>query len=289
MQGKSALIVLTFFVSIGFAQQLQFEVATIKPADPNEPRIMTRYLPGGGLEMQGITLKMLIRQAYNVQEFQITGLSAWASADRYSITAKSADSSEPAIDPLKATDEQRRTFGQQMAQRIQALLADRFRLKLHKETKEGPVYALAVAKNGPKMKEGDPNSNSPRGAMRFTPGSLSGRQVGIPQLADLLAIWLGRPVLDETGLQGAYDFDLTFTPDQSQPVGFGGPGPGPAAAPPPPPPGGAFPGFKDPPPIDPNGPTLFTAIQDQLGLKLESKKGPVENLVIDHAEKPSEN
>ncbi len=289
MQGKSAFIVLTFFVSIGFAQQLQFDVATIKPADPNEPRVGMRYMPSGGAEMQGVTLKMLVAQAYNVRDFQVLGLPAWASSDRYSINAKSADTVEPAIDLRKATDQQRLTVAEQMRQRLQALLADRFQLKLHKETKEGPVYALAVAKNGPKMKEGDPTSDAPRGAMRFTPGSLSGRQVGIQQLADLLSQRLGRPVLDETGLQGAYDFDLTFTPDQSQPVGFGGPGPGPAAAPPPPPPGGAFPGFKDPPPIDPNGPTLFTAIQDQLGLKLESKKGPVENLVIDHAEKPSEN
>lgn len=120
-------------------------------------------------------------------------------------------------------------------------------------------------------------------------GNITARQVSIAQLAQLLSQRLGRPVVDETGLKGDYDFDLTFTPEQGGPAGFGGPGPGLGASPPPPPGGGGIPGFKDPSPIDPNGPTLFAAIQDQLGLKLESKKGPVETLVIDHAEKPSEN
>jgi bla regulator protein blaR1 len=294
MKPASLCAILVLFSAAACAQQLQFEVASIKPHDPNEPRTMFRIVPGGSINMVGVTLKMLITQAYDVRDFQVSGGPAWMNTEKYDITAKAADSaSEPPPDPRSVTPEQMKTVREQMQLRLQALLADRFQLKLRHETREMQVYALVVAKGGPKMKESEANGGAPRPMMRMSPGGFGGQQVGMAMLAQSLSQRLGRTVIDETGLKGNYDFELNFTPDQAT-GGFSGPGgggPGVVAqgGGPPAPPPGANPGLPQPPPIDPNGPTIFTAIQDQLGLKLESKKGPVEILVIDHAEKASEN
>jgi uncharacterized protein (TIGR03435 family) len=272
-----------------FAQQAaqpQFEVASIKPSDPNERRFMFRMMPGGGIDLHGVTLKALVQQAYDVRDFQVSGGPGWIGADRYDIIAKAENASGEAPDPRQLSEQQRKTFQEQTRLRLQALLADRFQLKIHRETKELPVYALAVAKNGPKLKENTGASEGlGKGMMRMSPGQLTGQQVGMPFLVQSIAQMLGRTVLDQTGLKGTYDFELTFAPEPGRGGVFGGPGDG---APPPPP--GAGPGLiKEPPPPDPNGPTIFTALQEQLGLKLESQKGPVDIIVIDHVEKPSEN
>ena len=275
-----------------FAQKatpLEFEVASIKPSDPNDHRMMFRMMPGGGINLHGVTLKALVQQAYDVRDFQISGGPGWIGADKYDITAKAGNaSSEAPPDPRQLNEEQRKTFQGQTRLRLQALLADRFQLKVHREAKELPVYALVVAKNGPKLKENPGENPGPgKGMMRMSPGQFVGQQVGISFLAQDLAQWLGRTVLDQTGLKGTYDFELNFASDQGKGAVFGG---GPADGPPPPPPPGAGPGLiKEPPPPDPNGPTIFTALQEQLGLKLESQKGPVDIIVIDRVEKPSEN
>jgi uncharacterized protein (TIGR03435 family) len=288
-----ASIALALFSSApAFAQQAaqpQFEVASIKPSDPNDRRMMFRMMPGGGINLHGVTLKALVEQAYDVRDFQISSGPGWITSDKYDITAKPENASgETPSDPRQFTDEQRKTFQEQARLRVQALLADRFQLKIHRETKELPVYALVVGKNGPKVKQNTgANEGLGKGMMRMSPGQLVGQQVGIAILVQSLAQMLGRPVVDQTGIKGTYDFELNFTPDQGKAVAFGGPGDG---APPPPLPPGAGPGLiKEPPPPDPNGPTIFTALQEQLGLKLESQKGPVEIIVIDHVEKPSEN
>jgi len=162
------------------------------------------------------------------------------------------------------------------------LLADRFQLTLHRETKEQSVYALLVAKNGPKLQESQTKDGQakegtgPRGPMmRMGRGELSGQGVALDMLTRTLSSQLGRTVIDRTGLKGNFDFKLTWTPDPGQSAG--------------PPGGGPPPGADAPPPPDPNGPSIFTALQEQLGLRLESQKGPVEMLVIDRVEKPSEN
>jgi uncharacterized protein (TIGR03435 family) len=174
---------------------------------------------------------------------------------------------------------------------MQALLADRLKLKLSHDSKELPVYALVVAKNGPKLQEAKPGDTYPNGIkapdgkpaggagmMRMGPGQLTGQGLPMESLAQLLSEQLGRTVLDKTGLKGKYDFTMTWTPDPNEGMMRMGPGPGPGGPP-----------NNDAALPDSSGPSLFTAIQEQLGLKLDSTKGPVDILVVDHVEKPSEN
>ena len=256
---------------------LKFEVASIKPSDPSERGTIIQFAPGGRLVVKNAPLKSLVTLAYDVQDFQISGGPTWVSTARYDVTAK-ADAVTAEDDPHKIkTDEQREKFQQRQRMRIQALLADRFQLKIGRTTKELPIYALKVAKNGPKLQESkEEGGNQFQGVRMSRPGDVTAGKVGMQFLTRILAHSVGRPVIDQTGLTGKYDFKLEWTPDQNQPGGFGGPGPGPDGA-------------LRPPPVDPNGPSIFTAIEEQLGLKLESQKGPVEMLTIDAVEKPSEN
>ncbi|MGB6943658.1 MAG: TIGR03435 family protein [Bryobacteraceae bacterium] len=268
-QGTQASLTL-FLIATAFAQEAPssrpaFEVASIRPADPSG-RGQFQLLPGGTVIMRAVTLRLLIQQSYDVRDFQISGGPAWMGSERYDITAKPGN-----------TGDQRASSLDQMRLRLQALLADRFQLKLHRETKELPVFALVVARDGPKLKERPANSGE-QGHLRRGRGQLIGQQASMHLLVLTLSRQLGRPVLDQTGLQGSYDFELNWTPDT--PAGpavrqepGGNPGPGPDQSPTP----------------DQNGPAIFTALQEQLGLKLESTKGPVEVLVIDAAEKASEN
>jgi len=254
---------------------LTFEVASIKPSGTDDHRFMIQIQPGGGLRTSGTTLKMLLTQAYDVRDFQVSGGPGWINTERYDITAKSEHSAEAQTlpdDPRKMTDEQRKTVGDQMRERLRALLADRFQLTIHRETRDQSVYALVVAKGGPKLKESETKEGTgPRGMMRMGRAQLSGQGVQLEMLTRTLSSQLGRPVIDRTGLKGNFDFKLEWTPDPGQPAAM--PANGPDA----------------PPPPDPNGPSIFTAVQEQLGLRLESQKGPVEMLVIDKVEKPSEN
>jgi uncharacterized protein (TIGR03435 family) len=215
--------------------------------------------------------------AYDVREFQVSGGPGWINTDRYDIMAKaerSAGAENIPDDPRKMTDEQRKTLGDQMRERLRALLADRFQLTLHRESKEESVYALVIGKGGSKLQQSEAKEGAgPRGMMRMGRGQFSGQGVQLEMLTRSLSSQLGRPVIDRTGLKGNFDFKLEWTPDPGQSFAFGG-GP---------------PGADAPPPPDPNGPSIFTAVQEQLGLRLESQKGPVEMLVIDKVEKPSEN
>ena len=273
-----ALATAVGLVSQSGTKPLTFEVASIKPAGGDEHRVMIQIQPGGGLRTSGTPLKMLLTFAYDVREFQISGGAGWINTERYDIMAKSGDApaSDNPDDPRKMTDEQRRTMGEQMRERLRALLADRFQLSIHRETKEQPVYALVIGKTGSKLQESQMKAGDQgRGMMRMGRGQLSAQGVTLDMLTGTLANQIGRPVIDRTGLKGNYDFKLEWTPDPGQSGGpFGG-------APPP--------GVDAPPPPDPNGPSVFTALQEQLGLRLESQKGPVEMIVIDRVEKPSEN
>ena len=274
-----------FLLALGLFGQsstppLTFEVASVKPSATDDRRTMIQIQPGGGLRTGGTSLKMLLTFAYDVREFQITGGPGWINTDRFDIVAKaerSAGAENPPDDPRKMTEQQRKTVGDQMRERLRALLAERFQLTLHRETKEQSVYALVVAKGGPKLQQAQAmEGTGPRGPMmRMGRGELSGQGVELEMLTRTLSSQLGRTVIDRTGLKGNFDFKLTWTPDPGQsatPLG-----------------GGPPPGADAPPPPDPNGPSVFTALQEQLGLRLESQKGPVEMLVIDHVEKASEN
>ncbi len=259
----------------------QFEVASIKPAAPDQRGMFIRTAAGGRLNVANMPLKEMIVLAWHIQPFQIEGGPPWMESARYDISAK----------PEKAPKEG------DVSLMLQSLLADRFQLKIHHETKELPIYALVLAnkdgKLGPQLtptKEGgctqfDPSKPPPPiergkppvlgcGGMFMGPDRVTGAGIGIDQLIPVLSRMLGRTVVDKTGLTGKFDIRAQWTPDQAQLA---------QALP-----GGAPPGMPQPQ-FDPNGPSIFTALQEQLGLKLESQKGPVDMFVIDHVEKPSEN
>lgn len=260
----------------------QFEVASIKPAAPDQRGTFIRNAPGGRVNINNMPLKEIIVMAWRIQPYQISGAPPWIESTRYDISAKPDHNPKEGELPLM----------------LQALLADRFQLKIHHETKELPIYALVVAnkdgKLGPQLtesKEGsctpfDPTKPPPPpdpskpptlgcGGMMMGPDRLTAMGVPISQMAPVLSRMLGRTVVDKTGLTRKFDIKMQWTPDQAQLQLMA-------------PPGGLLPGAPAPQ-FDPNGPSIFTALQEQLGLKLESQKGPVDLLVIDHVERPSEN
>jgi len=266
-----------------------FDVASVKPNKSGDRRMGIGLRPRGRFTATNVSLKALIRIAYDVQDFQISGGPTWLDSDKYDVEAKAQGPSETHLRNM--SEEQRQLAFDRNKRMIQALLAERFSLTLHKESKEAPIYALVVAKNGPKLKEAtaeelapppppdpkdmpdkpDPKSPMRGQGIRMGRGEVNGQAVKLGFLADVLSGQpeLGRTVVDKTGLAGTYDFTLKWTPEEPQGAMFKGPG--------------------DTSPPDPNGPSLFTALEEQLGLKLESQKGPVDLLVIDHAEKASEN
>jgi len=282
-----------FLCSVALAQQPgspTFEVASIKPAAPQEMgKMMTGMRGGPGtadptqVTFTNASLTLLLSQAYNVQNYQVTG-PAWLESTRFDIVAKI---------PAGATKEDFRVM-------LQNLLAERFKMTVHKESKEAPIYALVVMKGGPKLKESPKDdaaaANTPpappqmgkdgrpqmgrggRGMMvMMGPKGLhmQAAHSTMDQLCGMLSNQLGRPVTDMTGLKGEYEYTLDFSPEGL---------PGLRGMPPMPPPGGGADGGPGE-----GGVTLFTAIQD-LGLKLEARKGPVDQIVIDSAEKaPTEN
>lgn len=267
-----------------WAQPPSFEVASVKANHSGDHMVSLMNAPGGRFTAKNVSVKMLIRLAYKVQDFQITGGPGWIDSERYDIEAK-PEGSGPATSPAPPSDDRREAAMEEQRLRIQALLADRFGLAVHRDTKELPVYALVVAKGGAKLQPAaaardspePPAAPSPKGpmfkgrGMRMGRGELSGQSAPLSMLAESLSNQIGRTVVDRTGLTGLYDFTLKWTPEESQPQMFPGPPPVDRAASP-----------------DP-GPSIFTAIQEQLGLKLESQKGPVPILIIDRIEKPSEN
>ena len=265
-------------VSAGVAADVKvpaFDVVSIKPnkSDSGMVRIMAKP---DGYAASNVSLKMLIQNAYGIREDLISGAPSWADSARFDIDAKVAGSDVDAL--KKLSPEQRRLV-------LRPLLADRFKLKIHTETKQLPVYELVAPKGGSKLKEataGDTYANGIKGfdgvgrggMMRVGRGQLTAQAVPMTSLANMLSQQLQRTVLDKTGLTGKYDLELNWTPDQGSDPMFKGPEGSP-------PRGDAAP--------DSSGPSIFTALQEQLGLKLQSAKGPVETLVIDHVEMPSEN
>jgi uncharacterized protein (TIGR03435 family) len=231
------------------------EVATVKPAKPDEQ--------GGGFiwdgrELKAInnTLVSLICTAYNVQSKQIVGAPDWASTEKFDITAQPDLPGRPSLKQAQGM--------------TRKLLADRFQLKFHQDKKEMSAYVLTAVTNPPKM---TPNTSDPtQEGLFFGPiGTLHVRNAPMLDFTQLLqASILDRPVVDQTGLQGRWDFVLKWQPDDSQFAGMG---------------------IKVPPPSDAADapPPLFTAIREQLGLKLDSQKAPVDVLVIDHVDHPSPN
>ena len=260
-----------------------FEVASIKPNRSGSMMVRIMGRPGA-LNASGITIRQLIANAYGVKDFQISGGPSWISSDRYDIDAK-ADDAE--IETLRKLPPEQAT--QQMSLMLQGLLAERCKLQVTHTSKDLSVYALVVAKTGLKLQEakpGDTYANGIKGPdgqplghggmVRMGRGQLTGQGIPMRTLVMVLSQQLGRTVLDQTGLKGNYDVSLQWTPDPGSPGMMPGPPPGAGPAP-------------DSPPPDTSGPSIFTAVQEQLGLKLDSTKGPVETIVIDDIERPSEN
>jgi bla regulator protein blaR1 len=255
-----------------------YEVASIKPHKSGTDMTLLRTTPVGFIA-SNIALKELIRQAYDVEDNQILGAPSWLGSARYDIEAKVSSSDTDALHDL--SPDQRRLM-------LQPLLADRFQLKVHTEVRDLPVLTLVIAKGGPKLHEAKPGDTYPNGLKDFNgqgggpgmmlmrPGQLTGQGLPLSSLARLLSQQLGSTIQDKTGLTGKYDFTLQWTPDRNASPMPGAPEPGQQG-----PGAGAS--------TDSSGPSIFTAIQEQLGLKLESQKGPVEVLIVDHVETPSEN
>ena len=260
-------------------ETFSFEVASIKPDKSGSTIWGIRPTPDG-LSARG-TLQRLIRIVYRIEPNQISGAPGWMSSERYDIEAKMDQATADRMEKLN--DAQKTSARHRM---LQTLLADRFKLTTHRTTKELPIYSLVVAKGGSKLHQAKPGDTYPNGIkgpdgrpapvgsdlMRMGRGELTAQGIGMEQVAHLLTQQTGRTVVDNTGLKGNYDFALHWTPDQSAPAFNGPSGGGP-----------------DSTTSSESGPSIFTAIQEQLGLKLEPQKGPVEILVVDHVEKPSEN
>jgi uncharacterized protein (TIGR03435 family) len=243
----------------------EFGVASLKPNTSGMPGYSVRVLPAG-LTARNITLKRLIAIGYSVTDYQIFVSLPWLDSAGFDLEARSAGPTDLShVRPM-----------------VQSLLNDRFKLKIHRETRELPIYSLTLAKSGGKLGAGlvesaagacgpvnaeSPPSAAACGTVTPGPGRIRGQRGRISQLADRPSTILGRTVVDKTGLTSVYDMELTYTPDPSMTQQL--------------PPG--FPGSDVP------GPSLFTAVQEQLGLKLTAGKGPVEVIVVDTAEKPAVN
>lgn len=278
---------------------VRFEVASIKRNLSASGQVTRGMQPGGRVTFINTPVRQLILVAYGLQPFQLIGGPSWLTSDRFDVIASAGTTATP----------------EQLNLMLRSLLADRFNLKAHTETREMPIYSLVKAREDGKLGDslkpaaadcGPTGRGRPSTGRQGVPSGVDGRDAPLPrpepgaaaaasgptvgcramiapgriimggqplsQLAAMLSNQVGRPVFDKTGLTGGYDFELVFMPEG----GRGGPvGPLPPGAP-------AL------PPIDPDAPTLVTAVQEQLGLKLESERGPVEVLVIDSIDQPTE-
>jgi uncharacterized protein (TIGR03435 family) len=242
-----------------------YDVASIKPSKASDET--TLLFRPGAFTAKGMTLKSLLKEAYGIQDDQISGASKWVSSQTYDIEAK-VDGVDAATLEKLSEDQFKGMF--------RSFLRDRFQLKVHWETKELPVLALVVAKGGPKLQQAKPGDTYPdgikgpdgkpaghAGMLMWGRGRLTGQGIPIGNLVPPLTQELGRIVEDKTGLTGNYDIELRWTTDDASPDSRSA--------------------------SDSPGPSLFTAMQEQLGLKLESQKAPVQVLLIDHVEQPAPN
>jgi uncharacterized protein (TIGR03435 family) len=267
-----SVVVLLAFVGVGsraprwiaFAQQepkLAFEVASIKPGNSGDERSGFYLQPGGRLTASNVSLKRLISYAYDVRDHQIAKGPTWLDVDAFTVEAKPDSAFTlprgplPPGPPSPAQSAPSRRM-------MQSLLADRFQLAVHRESRELPVFELALAKGGSKLKSAAARQGLPDGLLHGGRGQVEGIAVPMWVVTFMLTQEVGRSVIDKTGLGGHYDFELKWTPETAR---------------------------RESPDALPELPSLFTALQEQLGLRLESAKGPVEIIVVDRAEKPDAN
>ena len=277
---RLAAIVLTVGACAGVAAQApvpagqrSFEVASVKPRDPANPRSMMVADPSGRFTAMNIPVVMLIRTAYGLQNDQVIGGPDWMRSEGFNITAKAPDGT-----PVTA-----------MGPLLESLLAERFQLTFHREKRELPAFALVTARSdgslGPRMKPnpcvwdftkppGPPVPGQPQcGNISEGFGRMTLNAMPVPVFLQYLAPKVNRVIVDRSGLTGNFDIELQWTPDQLPPRPPGAPADQPIRV-----------NGVD---IDPNGPSLFTAIQEQLGLKLDATRAPVDVLVVDRLERPT--
>jgi len=258
------------------AQKYEFEVISIKPAQTRGSSFVSGFT-ADGYRANHDTILQVIVQAFGVSGYSITGAPPWFSEDSYDIEAKMDEATAEAMKVM--SPDERKAVQRQM---LQAMLADRLALKTHSETTEGAVYFLTTGKSGAKLQAANPDKafqligpdgGSVSGVITRGRGSegarrLNATSVNMAYFVKVLTIELRKPVIDKTGLTGTYDFTLEFAPEQAPRAASDDP----VALPP-----------------EPGAASIFTAIQQQLGLKLEAGHGPVQTFVIDHIERPSGN
>ncbi|HVV45990.1 MAG TPA: TIGR03435 family protein, partial [Bryobacteraceae bacterium] len=254
------VFLLLLFSAPAAAQSPSFEAASIRPNNSGDNHVYVRLVPGGGVRAFNASLQAVITTAWQIPDFELADIPGWMKSDRWDIEAKGSGETAPL----------------EILRNLQSLLADRFHLRVHTETRQMPVYALLIAKGGPKLPPAreecwDPKGGVPPpspmarpcGGFNRAPNQLLGARDTTANLAQVLAKTLGRSVIDRTGLSGTWDVTLKWTPDELLRAGA------------------AF--------ANEQAGSIFTALQEQLGLRLESQKGPVHVLVIDNAERPSPN
>ena len=290
----SLLLIASALVSVdaqsrGSGGALAFEVASVKPNRTGRGLAIVTMQPSGRVSTENMAVRDLIVTAFGIEEIQLVGLPGWAASERFGVEART-DGSVP---------------NDQVRLMLRSLLADRFGLIVHHETRTLQALSLVTARKdgtlGDRIRRAGteceritpppgvplpppPPPGPPGGIRPILPkdfdargncggmaiaGWLSARKFSMERFAQVLAVYTRRPVLDRTGLEGEFNIDLTFTPELET-VGPSTPGGG-------------------PPPPNPDGPSLFTAVQEQLGLKLEAQRAPVEVLVVDKLERPMEN
>jgi uncharacterized protein (TIGR03435 family) len=237
-----------------------FEVSTIKPSRPDAPGSSILVGRGGTnlFTTTNTTLSDLIIFAYGVHGRQVIGGPSWMESEKYDLTGKPDQPGIPNVTQLRTM--------------VQKLLEERFELTFHREKKELSVYAITLAKSGSKLAKSDPDAGSLPGFGGRGPGNIGVQNSTMAEFAGFLqSRILERPVVDQTGLPDRYNFTLKWTPDTAQLAQAG-------------------PNAPAPPPLAADAPPdLFAAFQQQLGLKLESTRAPVEVMVIDKVQKPTEN
>jgi uncharacterized protein (TIGR03435 family) len=252
-------MIATLFVIMALhAQSPAFEVASVKLNLSGERGLSISPPAGGRFKATNVPLGRLIETAYEVERFQISGGPKWLNDDRFDVEAMAQGN--PGLGEMRSM--------------LQSLLADRFKLAITRETRTVPVYALTIAKGGPKLSPpSDPGCKPPPagscGGIRITNRtSATGENASTQQIARVLTVMTSQRVVDKTGLTGVFNFKLQWTADENR-IGE--------------------PVDTDAAPPEPGETSVFAALQDQLGLRLVSEKDPVEILVITHAQSPAEN
>ena len=242
MRQAIASVTLMVFASYGAygqsAGEPEFEVASVKRNTSGDHRSST-HTSKGEVIMRNVPLKQCIERAYDIKDYALSGPD-WLTSERYDIVAKPPSNTQV----------------EQLQLMLRRLLAERFQLKVHRESKVVSAYALVAGKNGPKLQQVEASGGSHMNSSR---GQMTAQKVSMSQLADFLARQLDRPVVDRTEIKGVFDLKLEWTEESQSTDGA-------------------------------SGPSIFTAVQEQLGLRLQAQKLPVEILVVDNVEKvPTEN